>query len=218
MDDLIKMGYPVSADSASPPTGDQRYIAVTFDDGFISVLDNALHALLERNIPATIFIPTGYMGKKPGWISNPKHEPVMTEDQLRQLRHDLISVGSHTVTHPYLAKIDRGIAIRELIDSKKKLEDILHTEVKLLSLPYGSYNKDVTVMSKEAGYERVFLNIPTFLSARVGQYTVGRIHVSLDDWLIEYRLKLLGAYQWLPCAIAIKQKIVHIVKTFQGKT
>ena len=177
--------------------------------------------LAVRKIPATIFIPTGYLGRKPGWILDIGHEyaneTVLTEEQLRQLPHDLISVGSHIVTHPYLSKIGKDKATRELIDSKIKLEKIFGTEVKMLSLPYGSYNKEVTALSKEAGYERIFLNIPAFHSSRAEEHTVGRIHVSLDDWMIEYRLKLLGAYQWLSCAVAIKQKLIRLIKIFQVK-
>jgi peptidoglycan/xylan/chitin deacetylase (PgdA/CDA1 family) len=216
MDELVKMACPISADRPISFAYDKRYIAVTFDDGFTSVIDNALSVLVARKIPATIFIPTGYIGKRPGWITNPQHEyadeTVLTEEQIRLLPNDLISIGSHSVNHPHLARIGNDRAITELIDSKKKLEEILKTEVSLLSLPYGSFNEEVAAMSKETGYKRVFLNIPKAPFTKDGDYVVGRIHVSLDDWLIEFRLKILGAYQWLPFAIAIKRKIISIVK------
>ena len=100
------------------------------------------------------------------------------------------------------------------LDSLKSFEEnILHRDISLLSLPYGSYDKDIIELSKRAGYERIFLNIPTFSSSKIGGYLVGRIHISLDDWLIEYRLKLLGAYQWLPVAIFIKRKFINLIQT-----
>ncbi|MGO9138304.1 MAG: polysaccharide deacetylase family protein [Syntrophales bacterium] len=216
INELLRVGCPVSAASHNLSADGHRHIAVTFDDGFRSVLDNALPVLIARAIPATMFIPTGYIGKKPGWIQNPQHEyadeAVLTEEQIRRLPNDLISIGSHSVNHPHLAKIGKDRAIKELIDSKKKLEEILKKEVSMLSLPYGSFSEEVASMSKEAGYKRVFLNIPKISFTKDGDYVVGRIHVSLDDWLIEYRLKLLGAYEWLHLAIAIKRKIISIVK------
>lgn len=221
MNELLKFGHPVFADIITPPGNGRRYFAVTFDDGFQSILKNALPVLRKCKIPATIFVTVGFLGRKPDWISNPKHENaneiILTEEQLKQISDDLISIGSHSITHPHLAEIDRNKAIRELNDSKKTLEGIMNTEITLFSFPYGSYNKEIIEFSRKAGYERVFLNIPTFTSSKIGDYLIGRINISLDDWMIEYRLKLLNAYQWLPVAIFIKQKFMDATKTILSR-
>ncbi|OPY15887.1 MAG: Polysaccharide deacetylase [Syntrophus sp. PtaB.Bin138] len=217
MAELTKVGTPVSGDIKKPSADGLHYIIVTFDDGFENIIKNALPAMHETNIPATIFVTTGYMGRKPGWITDPKHpsacEFLMTEEQLKNLNFDQVTIGSHTVSHPHLSDLDTSALKKELSDSKSKLEELLQRKVTLIALPYGSIDMENTQHFKEAGYERVFLNIPTFPATLNDRYFVGRIDTSPDDWMVEYKLKLRGAYQWLPWAIAAKRSI----KTcFQG--
>jgi peptidoglycan/xylan/chitin deacetylase (PgdA/CDA1 family) len=218
MEDLTKLGTPISADFTDPVKRGAHYIAVTFDDGFRNILYSALPFMRERKIPATIFVPTGYLGKKPGWINDLTHpnanEVLLTEEQIINLTDDQFTIGSHTVSHPHLKTVDNNTFVTEITDSKKKLEEILRKQINLISLPYGSLNTGYIDLFKEAGYQHVFLNIPTFPATKIKEYFIGRIDVSLDDWPVEYRLKLLGAYQWLPLAIKIKKKINIIIKPF----
>lgn len=215
MDILVKISNPVSADVKGPLVYGQNHVAVTFDDGFQSVVKNAIPAMRNRGVPVTLFIPTGYLGKSPGWIkensNENRNEFLITSDQLKNLQDDLVTIGSHCVTHPRLSKLDKVEAIKELTESKKTLEGLLKKDITLLAFPFGDHNRQVLRWASEAGYKRVFSNIPTFPASKINTYKIGRISVSLEDWLIEYRLKLLGAYQWLPFAIALKWKVIKIL-------
>ena len=208
MDYLLKAGRAVLVDMPDTLISNQHHIGVTFDDGFQSLLMNALPAMRARKIPSIIFIPTGKLGKNPNWLSGSNHkdanEIIFTKEQLIQLQDDFVTFGSHCVTHLNLTKIDEYAAFKELADSKKTLEKILCRRVNLLSFPNGAYNDKIIDLSKKMNYERVFSNIPTFPFSKNCEYLMGRISISLDDWMIEYRLKVLGAYQWLPYAIRIK--------------
>jgi len=44
-------------------------ICLTFDDGFRNFTEHALPVLLEYQIPATLFVVSGYCGKSRGWAS-----------------------------------------------------------------------------------------------------------------------------------------------------
>ena len=215
MDLLVRAGKPVLADIGSPLAEGVHHIAVTFDDGFKSFAEYALPVLHRRNIPATLFVPIGYLGKLPGWIKNPQHENegeiLVSEDQLRALPLDMILIGSHSVTHSKLTSLQPEQARMELVESKKRLEAILGREVTLFSFPYNDYNDQAVEMAKQAGYSRVFSNVPTFPISKVDSFMLGRVDVSPDDWDIEYSLKLRGAYQWLPFAIAAKRKMKSLL-------
>jgi peptidoglycan/xylan/chitin deacetylase (PgdA/CDA1 family) len=217
MDALLKAGRPVSLSDELSEAYNGNNIAVTFDDGFQSVLFNALPILHEKKIPATIFVPTDSLGKKPEWINDPHHdfadEFVLTKEQLRTLSSDLVEIGSHTVSHTKLDNVDESTIRREINKSKIKLEAIINKKVKFISVPYATFNEAFTDLFKKAGYERVFLNIPTFPATKTDLYVMGRISSEFDDWSIETRLKLLGAYQWLPLAIHIKSIFVAPDKT-----
>lgn len=215
MDMLIKVAYPVSADVKKPLKYGQDHVAVTFDDGFQSVFENAIPFLLKKGIPATIFVPSGYIGKKPGWIKhgfNNSDEIVMTNNQLKNLDSDLIRIGAHCVTHSRLSKLEESEMKREISESKRALEKLLNKDVDLLSFPFGDNNQQVLQYAREVGYKRVFSNVPTFPSSKIDSCLIGRTSVSLEDWRIEYRLKLLGAYQWLPVAISLKSKFISLFR------
>jgi peptidoglycan/xylan/chitin deacetylase (PgdA/CDA1 family) len=225
MDHLVKSGRAVFADVTSP-LNHQHHIAVTFDDGFQSVLENALPAMQQRKVPATIFVTTGYLGKMPGWIVETHHkdaqEILLTEEQLRQLPTDLVAIGSHCVSHSNLTQIDEHRAMGELQDSKKILEDFLDRPVDTLSFPHGACNGKIIELCKNAAYKRVFVNLPTSSILKAEDYVIGRISVSLQDWPIEYRLKFLGAYQWLPYVVKMKRRLLslrhHFSRTNQRKS
>jgi peptidoglycan/xylan/chitin deacetylase (PgdA/CDA1 family) len=220
MDDLIRWTRPIRASLNEPLQNGVYYSAVTFDDGFINVIDNALPELIQRRIPSTLFITTGSLGKRPLWDigrDNPDYEEIcMTANQLRKLSSGFISIGSHTVTHPKLTRIDERMALCELSDSKKQLETILLRNVNLLSFPHGDHNDKIVKLSLRAGYKRVFTILPTFAFSKPGEYITGRVKVDPEDWRLEFRLKLLGAYCWLPFAFALKHKLLRYVRRLPG--
>ena len=123
--------------------------------------------------------------------------------QIKALPIDLITIGSHCVTHPNLTQIGEKKTKEELGKSKMDLEKITGREVNILAFPYSAYNQKIVEWAKQAGYKHMFSGQSTFSS----QFLTGRISVSPDDWPIEFRLKLLGAYQWLPLAIVVKCKL-----------
>jgi peptidoglycan/xylan/chitin deacetylase (PgdA/CDA1 family) len=217
MDDLIRWTIPVKTSFNEPMQNGVDYAAVTFDDGFVNVIDNALPELIQRKIPSTLFVTTGYLGKSPQWDiepNNPDHKEIcMTISHLKELHSSLVSIGSHTVTHPKLTLIDERMAFDELSISKEQLETILVRNVDLLSFPHGAYNDKIVELSLRAGYKRVFTILPTFAFPKPGEYITGRVKVDPDDWRLEFRLKLLGAYCWLPFAFALKHNIMRYLRT-----
>jgi peptidoglycan/xylan/chitin deacetylase (PgdA/CDA1 family) len=115
-----------------------------------------------------------------------------------------VSLGSHCVTHANLLLLDEGEARKEIFQSKYFLENLLKKNIYTLSFPYGAYNQTHVELARQAGYKRVFSILPTLTS---NDYVTGRIRVDPTDWRIEFKLKLLGSYRWLPAAFSLKRKI-----------
>ena len=130
----------------------------------------------------------------------------MTEEQIRGLPPDLFTLGSHTVTHPNLELSEKDRIQKELTESKQKLEKITGREIHLLSIPYGAYDERVIKLACQAGYKRVYSSVHKIEKNKT--YVIKRIHVTPTDWPFEFRLKVLGAYRWLPWAIALKRKLI----------
>jgi peptidoglycan/xylan/chitin deacetylase (PgdA/CDA1 family) len=201
MDDLLRLAKPVAAGLYGLPDSPAHYCAVTFDDGFVSVLENALPELELRKIPATFFVPTGSLGGPPAWVktnSPARHQRVLSADQLVGLKdHRLLAIGSHSISHPNFLKLSPAQAGRELEQSKTQLEAILGHKVALFSFPHGACDSQTIGLARAAGYDRVFTINPSNAFTSADNFVQGRVLVDPADWPLEYRLKLLGAYRWL---------------------
>ena len=136
----------------------------------------------------------------------------MTEDQLRLLPSEYVEIGYHTMTHPVLPAINERRLAEELMGSRAKLEAMLKREVKLFSFPYGAFDERVVDRCREARYERVFTALPILAFAKPLEFVTGRVGATPSDWPIEFRLKLAGAYRWLPYAFALKRRLLSIVR------
>ena len=211
MDRLVRLAQPVQIDITGLPEVGRRYVAVTFDDGFESLLNTALPALMKRKIPCAIFVIAGGLGKVPSWMGSPDGggggERLMTASQLRELSTDCVLIGSHTVSHPNLPGISSAEAKREIRESRLILEGLLGREIRLFSFPYGAFNEQVVELCKEAGYERVFTTQPLAAFSGPNSFVTGRVPAEPTDWPLEFRLKVIGAYQWLPWAFFLKREV-----------
>lgn len=219
MDLLLRWSQPVSVEQCDVGNAERRHVAVTFDDGLESFVDNALPELRQRMIPATIFIVVQSLGKSPIWMPAPANalngDLVMSAEQLRELPSDFVTIGSHTLTHPYLRKLDPVDARREICNSRTQLGDILGKEVSLFSFPYGDFNEELVQQCRDGGYDRVFTTLPHLVLAHSREFAVGRVRVDPTDWQLEFCLKVLGAYQWLPKAFAWKNRLKSAIRRAQ---
>jgi hypothetical protein len=53
--------------------------------------------------------------------------------------------------------------------------------------------------------------LPVLAFLEPKEFVTGRVGVSPTDWPMEFRLKLAGAYRWLPYAFAWKRRILSLV-------
>ena len=210
MDKLIRWSRPLRADTRAPLSPGVRHAAVTFDDVYQNIIENALPELAQRHIPATLFVVADALGETPKWTSYSTsdlamNEPILTEDQLQKISSDLVQIGSHTCTHPMLTRLREEDARYQLSGSRTKLEHTIGCEVKLFSFPYGAFNDNLIRWCREEGYERIFTTLPYQALSSPNEFVVGRVRVDPQDWSLEFMLKLFGAYKWLPYAFALKR-------------
>ena len=216
MDELIRRSRPMPADMRSSLLAGARYAAVTFDDGYQDNIDNALPELAQRKIPATFFVVTEALGSTPNWPSRSadqaRLEPIMTAEQIEKLPSDLVQIGSHTRTHRNLTQLSEQEARRELSESRRQLSEITHSDVKLFCFPYGAFDDNLLTWCREVGYERVFTTLPHMALSGNDDFAVGRVMSDPDDWRLEFRLKLFGAYRWLPFAFSFKRRVLSTIR------
>jgi len=212
MDELLKLCRPVSLDPFCVPRDGCRFAAVTFDDGLISTVENALPELALRQIPSALFIPAGCLGRHSKLRHNlsANHDRVVTAAELKQIAGRMVTIGSHCLSHRDLMELDEIEAKDEITRSKQELEEILGRPVQFLSFPFGSFGPQHVTYAREAGYTKVFSISPVLAPMNSGDFIIGRVRVDPSDWRVEFRLKLLGYYRWLPRAFSLKSRLKRV--------
>ena len=118
-----------------------RAVAVTFDDGTEDSFTQAFPILQRHRIPATLFLIASHLGRP----------DALNAQQIGRMREGGISFGSHTLDHAYLPSLPVGEARRQIVESKRLLEEI-GVRVELLSYPGGGFSEPIVRMVREAGY------------------------------------------------------------------
>jgi len=211
MDDLLRFAEPTTAARRAPLESGRRYAVVTFDDAYQNIVGNALPALKARRIPVAVFVVPDMLGCTPSLsdsstVSSDERR-VMSVEDLQSLPSDWVTIGSHSLTHPYLTKLSPKDAVHELNESRRVLEEIVRRPVHLFCFPYGACSEELFRLCREAGYDRVFTTVPQFAFSEPDEFVTGRVRVDPTDWRLEFRLKSLGAYRWLPMAWAMKRRV-----------
>lgn len=127
-------------------------VVITFDDGSESDWVVAVPRLLERAFGATFYVVSRWIGRRAGFLR---------QAGLRGLSEAGFEVGSHSATHAFLTDLDGAGLRRELVESKREIEDILGRPVTHLSCPGGRLNRRVADAAREAGYQ-------TMAASRIG--------------------------------------------------
>jgi peptidoglycan/xylan/chitin deacetylase (PgdA/CDA1 family) len=209
MEMLVRLSRPVKIDPMPVLLPGARYAAITFDDGFEDAVENAVPELVARKIPAWFFITTDFIGEVASWWPAPtpeRNRRIAASEQLQQLPSEWIGIGTHTLTHPRLSRLDEAEARREILEPRRRLEDLLGRTVDTFSFPHGDFNDRLTRWCREAAYKRVFSTQPKNAFQDSEEFVVGRVKAEPTDWNLEFRLKLLGGYLWMPWASALKRR------------
>lgn len=139
---VITMGQLVNALKGQQDLPD-RSVVITFDDGFESTYRHAFPVLQSFGFPATVFTVAGYCGKSNDWPSQPAglpRLPLMDWPQIQEMERHGVEFGAHTYTHPRLDQTPASELEREIVHSKKFIEDKLGHSVDLFAYPYGRFD------------------------------------------------------------------------------
>ena len=85
---------------------------------------------------------------------------LLDEAGVRALADAGMELGSHSLSHPDLRKLDDGELAAELRESKEAVERITGSPCRTFAYPFGLYDETVTQAVAEAGYELAFAWLP----------------------------------------------------------
>lgn len=125
-----------------------KVIAITFDDGYESVLANAVPLLRKHRFPYTVFINTELISHS---------RDFMTWEQLRQLNRQGATIANHTTAHSHLLRQHTGESYfewhtrieKEITQAEAMIKRQLGSSPNLLAYPYGEYNDLIKRIAKK---------------------------------------------------------------------
>ena len=156
---------------------DHKSVIITFDDGWANNYTHGFPILQERQLSATIFIITDFVGRQ-SYLDWP---------QIREMHAAGISIQSHTASHRPLALLDEAEIMTELESSKKTIEDHLGAAVNFLSVPQGMVSEQVIAVARKVGYQAVCTSEPGF-SHKAGNPAVLK-RINIED---RYTISMFG--------------------------
>lgn len=131
---------------------------ITFDDGFLNNYTVVYPMLKRLQIPWTFFI-------YPQVINQGRKKYAPTWSEVKIMADDGVIIGCHSLTHSMLTRKPRRFKTetqyeewldKEILFSKKVIEQNIGREVKYFAPPYGAYNKRIYEKAKDSGYVLVF--------------------------------------------------------------
>jgi peptidoglycan/xylan/chitin deacetylase (PgdA/CDA1 family) len=135
-------------------------VRLTFDDGNLSDVTEALPELTRRGLRAQFFICPARFGT-PDFVD---------EGDIRELRVAGMSLGSHGMDHVRWRRLKPATIEREIVQAKQVLEDALQAPVETAACPFGEYDRRTLRALRQAGFQRV--------------YTSDGGRASSHDWLV----------------------------------
>lgn len=114
--------------------GEDKKIALTFDDGPGQYTEELLDGLLERNVKATFFL----IGKN----------IEMYPDTVKRMAEEGHTIGNHTYSHVELTCITEEKAVEEIKKTNELIEGITGNKVKYIRPPFGLWTKKLEAYVK----------------------------------------------------------------------
>ena len=195
------------------PNNPQKYVVITFDDGFRDFYTKAFPILQKYGYTAIVFLPTAHIDNQRHKLKGKEH---LNWDEVNKLSANGITFGSHTVTHPQLKNLKNSKIEYELMQSKKRIETMVGKEINLFSYPYKfpeedkrfiNYLKSVLVNFR---YECSVTTQIGSTTSKSDRYFLKRLPINSSDDLQFFNAKIEGSYDWLHIIQWLSKKIKKI--------
>ncbi|MEN7366871.1 polysaccharide deacetylase family protein [Bacillus safensis] len=146
----------------------EKYVLITFDDGYTDNYTKAFPILKQYGMKATIFMIEQSIGC-------PNH---LTDEQMDEMMAHGISIESHTIHHLELNRLSKQQQEEELKGSKTFFDQRFSQRTRMVSYPVGRYNEETLKLAKEAGYQMAVTTEPGHAKKEQGMMSLHRVRIS----------------------------------------
>lgn len=141
---LKEAGYvfitPKDIPKALRDVSDQKYVILSFDDGYRTFYDYAYPILKKNNVPAVNYVVSGLLNQTNylfGW-------------QVKEMADSgLVEIGLHGYNHRSVTSMSKEELRMSLTTGKEILKDLTGKEPVSYAYPYGTYTDEAVEVLKE---------------------------------------------------------------------
>jgi peptidoglycan/xylan/chitin deacetylase (PgdA/CDA1 family) len=197
---LAAEGYDVvdvlaAADLLERDAAPAKTVALSFDDGYLDVAENALPVLAEHGFRATVFIAPAVVDGTATFDWYSRQPPLLDWAAIRRLDADgVLSFEAHSLTHPNLLALDDDRARDEIAGSKAALESRLGRNVAAFSYPAGLFADRERRLVAEAGFRVAVTCEPGVNDAATDRLALRRRQIDGRDALLDFKAKVGGGH------------------------
>jgi hypothetical protein len=136
----------------------------------------------------------------------------LTIDELKKIQSANISLGAHTISHPFLVKCTDEEARHEIKGSRDILENWLGRKVDTFAYPFGNYGDRELALVKAAGYKMAFSTISDYITKENIKdiYKIPRFEVVETASVLENICRMTGAWDHEMKRIKTAKKNSHL--------
>lgn len=129
-----------------------KAVVITFDDGYLSIYENAWPLLRKKKWPFTVFINTQH--------HNENNAQYMSWSQLKELAAGGASIANHSVSHAHMVRRLpdetqtqwQARARDEITSAQAQIEKHLGRQPRAFAHPYGEYNQALQAILAELDF------------------------------------------------------------------
>ncbi|MBC8065440.1 MAG: polysaccharide deacetylase family protein [Chlorobia bacterium] len=167
---------------------EEKTVCFTFDDGFVSTIDNGVPVLERHQVPMSVYVVSGFVGKASEWEGE-LARPLAGWDSLRKIQELGHEVGNHTVSHLRLGDLDGSEQRKQIRECHEAmLAEGLHPVS--FCYPYGSLNAESDQVLQSSDYQVGLALGKRLPQTSDSQLAIPRIVIAYGDALplLIYRL------------------------------
>ncbi len=185
-----------------------RTIAITIDDAYLSILENAWPRLRKAGFPFTLFVSTEPVNRNiPGYLN---------WRQIQEMARDpLVTIGHHAHSHDHLLYMSAEQAARDIDAASATYQKELGYVPEIFAYPFGEYNPALQNTLKKRNITAAFGQYSSAASSRNDLFALPRFafnerYSDMNRFRLIVNARALPAHDILPINPVITQNPPHI--------